>query len=577
MECWTKGINSDKSFQPVGGEKSVLVRGELSANLFTQYYFLGNNLLLYLQSMMAIIEHIPSQISELTTTLTAANREYYVNHRSLMTDSDYDARMRLLQQLEAEYPMYAFPESPTRCVGSDLSTTERGVGEKRIRHLRPMLSIANVTTKSDLMQWMLRKKKETGGKACFMLEKKYDGISVSLIYRHGVLCSASTRGDGTEGTDITANVMRISGLPHSLPTESSVPSLLEMRGEIILPDEAFSRINAEASLTGSTLYQNQRNAVSAMTLTDTPNQYALRGTEVRIYQLIGDGLPDSNADCQYLLEDWEVPGALCDMTFSNPEALIRSLDDHENVRRFCGFATDGMVIKIEQTSLRHDERNTAKHYDWAIAYKWAPEWRETKLISVRFDIGRTGQINASALIDPVVINGRSISSVGLNSIKRLRELDLRYGDCIRVEMAGDCIPYLQSVYTTKRSPSASPLRIPDCCPCCGQPLVQQGEKLFCRNEECPQRVEKEIVYMAHKAGIKGVTLKVAEVLVENGVRDASAVLKFDEDLLCCFGLSKKMARKIIKERRYGHAVNIKTKIKTEYLSGKENDSRTYRK
>lgn len=498
--------------------------------------------------MMATFEHISSQISELTATLTTANREYYVNHRSPMSDSDYDARMRLLQQLEEKYPMYALPQSPTRCVGSDLNTTADRVGEKRIRHLRPMLSIANVNSKADLLAWMQRKKRETAGRASFILEKKYDGISVSLIYRHGVLQSASSRGDGTEGTDITANVMRISGLPHTLPADSSVPALLEMRGEIILPDAAFERINSEASQTGGTIYQNQRNAVSAMTMTDAPEQYAARGAEVRIYQLIGGGLPDSNASCQYLLEDWGVPGSLCDMRYSSPEALIRSLDDHENLRSFCGFATDGMVIKIEQTSLRHDERNTAKYYDWAIAYKWAPEWRETKLMSVRFDIGCTGQVNTSALISPVLIGGRCVSSVGLNSIRRLRELGLHYGDCIRVEMAGDCTPYLQSIDITKRESDSSPVIIPDLCPCCGGPLEQQREKLFCRNKECPQRVVHEMVYVARKAGIKGVTREVAETLVENGVRDASAVLTFGEDLLCCFGLSKKVARKIVGER-----------------------------
>ena len=236
------------------------------------------------------------------------------------------------------------------------------------------------------------------------------------------------------------------------------------------------------------------------------------------------------------------------MTFYSPEAWLRALDDHENVRRFCGFATDGMVIKIEQTSLRHDERNTAKHYDWAIAYKWPPEGRETKLISVRFDIGRTGQVNASALVYPVLIDGRCVSSVGLNSIKRLRELGLHYGDCIYVEMAGDCIPYLQGIETTSRSAGSSPVIIPDRCPCCGEPLEQQGEKLFCRNEKCPQRVANEMVYIARKSGMKGVTPAVAEKLVENGVRDASVILTFGEKSLCCFGLSKRMARKIVGER-----------------------------
>lgn len=503
--------------------------------------------------MTPIIEYIPSQMQQLSDALAVANHEYYVRHRSPMTDYEYDERMRMLQALEERYPMFADPQSPTRHVGSDLGSSEGRVGEKRVRHLVPMLSVANVTTKDDLLQWMQRKQKETNGRARFMLEKKYDGIAVSLLYKKGVLQSASTRGDGSEGTDITANVMQISGVPHALPADggdyraAGVPDVLELRGEIILPDEAFERINAEASACGRTVYQTQRNAVSAMTMTDTPEMYAGRGAEVRIYQVIGEGLPDSNADRQYLLEDWGVPGALTDMTFRDPHALLRALDDHENVRRFCGFATDGMVVKVEQDSLRHNERNTARHYDWAIAYKWAPAWRETSLVSVRFDVGRTGQVNASALIEPVMIDGRCVTTVGLNSIKRLRELDLCHGDCIRIEMAGDCTPYLSAIDAFKRKKGASKVQIPECCPYCGAPLMQEGERLFCSDECCPQRVGKQMLYVARAAGMKGVTQAVVEKLVEGGVRSTSALLDYDEEMLRMYGVGKATARKIAEQ------------------------------
>lgn len=517
--------------------------------------------------MTPVLEFIPAQMRQLSETLTAANHEYYVRHRSPMTDFEYDERMRMLQILEEQYPMYADPQSPTHHVGSDLSNAEGSVGKRRVRHHVPMLSVANVTTKADLLQWMQRKQKETSGRACFMLEKKYDGIAVSLIYKKGILQSASTRGDGSEGTDITANVMQISGLPHVLPADggdcrsAGVPDVMELRGEIILPDEAFERINAEAAVGGETVYQTQRNAVSAMTMTDTPEVYAGRGAEVRIYQVIGEGLPDSHADRQYLLEDWGVPGALTDMTFRDPHALLRALDDHENLRRFCGFATDGMVIKVEQDSLRHDERNTARYYDWAIAYKWAPAWRETSLVSVRFDIGRTGQVNASALIEPVMIDGRCVTSVGLNSIKRLRELDLHYGDCIRVEMAGDCTPYLSSVDAVKRKKGATEVQIPECCPYCGSLLTQEGERLFCLDDCCPQRVAKQMLHVARSAGMKGVTEAVVAKLVEGGVRSASALLDYDEEMLRLYGVGKSTARKIVEQ---AEAVKMKEKVSVEY-------------
>lgn len=259
--------------------------------------------------MEAILEYIPSQMRQLSETLTAADHDYYVRHRSPMPDSEYDEKMRCLQRLEEKYPMYADEQSPTHHVGSDLSNGDGRVGEGRIRHLVPMLSVANVTTKADLLKWMERKLQETGGRARFMLEKKYDGIAVSLTYKRGVLQSASTRGDGMQGTDITENVMQISGLPHTLPFgvsaeadgTASVPEVLELRGEIILPDAAFECIKTEAESCGGTHYQTQRNAISAMTMTDDPEAYARRGAEVRIYQVIGEGLPDSNMDRQYLL------------------------------------------------------------------------------------------------------------------------------------------------------------------------------------------------------------------------------------------------------------------------------------
>lgn len=507
--------------------------------------------------MEAILEYIPSQMRQLSETLTAADHDYYVRHRSPMPDSEYDEKMRRLQRLEEKYPMYADEQSPTHHVGSDLSNGDGRVGEGRIRHLVPMLSVANVTTKADLLKWMERKLQETGGRARFMLEKKYDGIAVSLTYKRGVLQSASTRGDGMQGTDITENVMQISGLPHTLPFgvsaeadgTASVPEVLELRGEIILPDAAFECIKTEAESCGGTHYQTQRNAISAMTMTDDPEAYARRGAEVRIYQVIGEGLPDSNMDRQYLLEDWGVPGAIADMRFSDPQALLRALEDHENLRRFCGFATDGMVVKVEQDSLRRDERNTARYYDWAIAFKWPPAWRETRIVAIRFDVGRTGQVNASALIEPVMIDGRCVTAVGLNSIKRLHGLDLHYGDCIRVEMAGDCTPYLSEVNVEKRAQGAAKMQMPERCPHCGARLVQEGEKLFCRNEWCSGMAAKRMLHVARSAGMKGVTEAMVEKLVENGVYSSSALLEYDERMLRDCGISRATARKVVEQVR----------------------------
>lgn len=505
--------------------------------------------------MEAIFEYIPSQMRQLSEALAAADHDYYVCHRSPMPDSEYDEKMRRLQQLEEEYPMYADAQSPTHHVGSDLGSADGKVGEGCIRHLVPMLSVANVTTKADLLKWMERKLQETGGCARFMLEKKYDGIAVSLIYKRGLLQSASTRGDGHQGTDITENVMQIAGLPHMLPFGASVeaggmeavPEMLELRGEIILPDAAFERINAEAVSGGGNRYQTQRNAISAMTMTDTPEEYARRGAEVRIYQMIGEGLPDSNMSRQYLLEDWGVPGAIADMRYSDPQALLRAMEDHENLRRFCGFATDGMVIKVEQDSLRRNDRNTARYYDWAIAFKWAPAWRETRIIAVRFDVGRTGQINASALIEPVMIDGRCVTAVGLNSIKRLRELDLHYGDCIWVEMRGDCTPYLSGVNVEKRAQGAAKMKMPEHCPHCGTWLEQEGEKLFCRNEWCSGVTAKRMLDVARSAGVKGITEAMVEKLVGNGVYSASALLEYDERMLRDCGISRATARKVMKQ------------------------------
>lgn len=485
------------------------------------------------------LTHAAHRIHQLTDLLRQADEQYYLHHHSILPDTEHDALMHELRQLEAQHPELALPQSPTHHVGSDLLPSN--AGRKRIRHTVPMLSVANVNTASALEAWMNRHLQATGGKARFMLEHKFDGISVSLIYKEGRLVSASTRGDGAEGNDITQNILQVSQLPHHIPG-ADVPALVELRGEVVLPCEEFRRINDALKAKGQSPYQNERNAISAMVMTDTPEEFRSRNASVYIWQVIGEGMPESHNQRQYLLEDWGFRTALTDGVFSAPRQLLAAILDHENLRDYNPYRTDGLVIKVEQDSLRNDLRNSARCYDWAIAYKYTPDVKRTRVNFLLHDIGRTGQMSTTAWIDPVRLGGVTVSRVSLNSYPRLRELSLCQGDEVVVSLNGDCIPYIREV--SSRASDAKPFNVPTVCPHCGKPLREEEGRLMCDNFHCPARIAKRQQYFAQVMGYKGITEAMLDKLYDAGCHHISAFLLYGEKVLSMAGFTTEAIRKL---------------------------------
>lgn len=478
-------------------------------------------------------------IHQLTQELKYASSAYYVHSAPVMTDAEFDSKLRTLESLEERFPQFVSVDSPTRVVGSDLN------GEAaRLAHPCPMRSLRNIGTRNDLLLWMYKKLEETDFKAHFMLEKKYDGVSVEAVYRDGHYLQACTRGDGYEGTDITENIRRI--VPQTLKGDG-IPSVLVLRGEVVLPLSQLERINAEGGQ-----YSSARNAVSAFVLHDSPASFAQRGAEVYFYQAMGEGLPDSNSRRVSLIEEWGLRNSRADMTYWNPKDLVASIRDHENLRFYNGFDTDGVVIKVEQEHLRHTMKDTEKNYGWAVAYKFEQEYSYAPLWSVTKSVGRTGQVNFTAFIPPTRVGDVTVMNISLNSLKRVKELDLHEGDMLRVVLGGDCIPYVESVDESQRKEGAKPVRIPARCPECGESLEQRGETLYCNNYHCYGRFRGRLLHFCKVMGYKYVTDAMIEKMYEEGETRFTAFYTADIHQLRLLGLTKKAAEKMLAYTEAAH-------------------------
>lgn len=478
-------------------------------------------------------------IHQLTEELKCASCAYYVHSAPVMSDAEFDAKLRTLQSLEESFPQFALADSPTKVVGSDLN------GEAaRLAHPCPMRSLANIGTKSDLLLWMYKILEETGYKAHFMLEKKYDGVSVEAVYRDGKFLQACTRGNGYEGTDVTENIRRV--LPETLQGDS-LPPVLVLRGELVLPLSELARIND-----GGGQYSSARNAVSAFVLHDSPETFATRGAVVYFYQAMGEGLPDSNSRRVSLIEEWGLNNSRADMTYWNPKDLIASIEDHDNLRFYNDYDTDGVVIKVEQEHLRRCMPDTEKNYGWAVAYKFEPEHAYAPLWSVVKTVGRTGQVNFTAFIPPTKVGNVSVMNISLNSLKRIKALDLHDDDVVRVVLGGDCIPYVESVDLSKRNPDAKPVRIPARCPECGESLEQRGETLYCNNYHCYGRFRGRLLHFCKVMGYKYVTDAMIEKMYEEGETRFTAFYTADIHQLRLLGLTKKAAEKMLAYTEAAH-------------------------
>ncbi len=456
------------------------------------------------------------RMGELTALLDYHSHKYYVENTPEISDFEFDALLRELQELEAKHPEAADPNSPTKRVGSDLTTEF-----KSVEHRFPMQSLANTYSMEELGEWIERIVREIG-EVDFVCELKFDGTAISLCYENGALLRAVTRGDGRRGDDVTNNVRTIGSVPLRLRGEG-YPDIFEIRGEIIMPYASFDRLNSEREAAGEPLFANPRNAAAGTLKNQSSQVVAHRGLDCTLYQLAGDALP--HATHHENLEAARSWGfnisrhtAICH-TREEIEAFINYWDTE---RKNLPYATDGIVIKVDSYANQRTLGSTAKAPRWAVAYKFQAEKALTELLSVDFQVGRTGAITPVANLAPVQLAGTTVKRASIHNAEQIAALDIRVGDMVYVEKGGEIIPKITGVELSQRPADSTPFEYITHCPECGAELVRyEGEaKHYCPNQsECPPQIIGRIVHFASRKamGIEGLGGETIELLWQNGL------------------------------------------------------------
>lgn len=434
---------------------------------------------------------IKDEIEALRAELDRHNYNYYVLSAPTISDREFDEKMKHLQDLERAYPQYADPDSPTQRVGSDLSKEFQ-----QVAHKYPMLSLGNTYSEDDVRDFYERVARSLDEPFEIVAELKFDGTSISVIYEHGKLVRAVTRGDGMKGDDVTANVRTIRSVPLRLIGDG-YPEELEVRGEILLPWAEFDRLNAEREEQEEPLFANPRNAASGTLKQQNPAVVAARKLDAYFYYVLGDHLPSgTHWDNLQQARRWG-------FKISNAMRLCRSIDEvfdyinhWDTGRKNLPVATDGIVLKVNSLSQQQKLGATAKNPRWAIAYKFQAEQAETRLNSVSFQVGRTGAVTPVANLEPVLLAGTVVKRASLHNADIIKGLDLHIGDMVYVEKGGEIIPKIVGVDKKARGMMmGDEVRFIKKCPVCGTPLVRiEGEAAYyCPNDtSCPPQIKGRI-------------------------------------------------------------------------------------
>lgn len=488
------------------------------------------------------------RIQELRTLLHRYNHEYYVLNAPTVSDREFDFLMKELETLEAGHPELADPLSPTMRVGSDLTK-----GFNQVIHDRPMISLANSYNIQDVDDWFSRIDSSLGGERFEVVgELKYDGTSISLLYRNGELVKAVTRGDGTRGDDVTANVKTIRSIPLRLQP-GDWPDEFEIRGEILLPWVEFERLNKEREYNEEPLFANPRNAASGTLKTLDPRVVASRRLDARFYSLLGDNLPaDNHYDNMLAARSWG-------FKVSPHIKLLHSLDEvngfieyWDKERRELPVATDGLVFKVNSLRQQLNLGSTAKSPRWAIAYKFNPEQACTPLRFVTFETGRMGVVTPVANLEPVLLSGTIVKRASLHNEDIIRKLDIHEGDRLYVEKGGEIIPKIVGVDKAARKPDAKPVAFVTTCQDCGTPLVRiEGEAAhICPNRYgCRPQITGRIEHFCARRmmDIDGIGEETAEMLYASGLVSSIAdIYTLTQDKLSSLErIGEKSARRIM--------------------------------
>jgi DNA ligase (NAD+) len=461
------------------------------------------------------------RIEELREAIRDNSRRYYVDNAPVISDYDFDHLMYELEDLEKAFPDLVTPDSPTQRVGSDLETQGAGANaESGVRrefahfpHRFPMLSLGNTYSIEEVEAFAQRADKALETSFTYCCELKFDGTAICLEYRGGRLYRALTRGDGVVGDDVTDNVRRISNIPQQL--HGDYPPEFEIRGEVLMPYEAFDRLNRERSAQEEAPFANPRNAASGSLKLLDPEEVAHRGLWCTLYHIPAESLSfETHDQALRAAESWGLPVSdkrrICH-DINEIEAYIREWD---SARKALPYATDGIVIKINESAFQRTLGFTAKSPRWAVAYKFKAEQALTRVLSIDYQVGRTGAVTPVANLEPVLLSGTVVKRATLNNADQMALLDIRVGDSVYVEKGGEIIPKITSVELSRRPSGASMPEFPKLCPDCGTPLVREEDeaKWFCPNTDgCPTQIQGRILHFVSR---KAMNILAGEATVE---------------------------------------------------------------
>lgn len=449
------------------------------------------------------------RINELRGIIDDANRKYYVENSPTLSDYEFDMLLKELEALEKEHPELVTPDSPTQRVGSDLKTSAAKEGKEfeQFPHKYPMLSLGNTYDITEVQAFADRAEKGIGNSFTFSCELKFDGTAICLTYRNGKLFRALTRGDGTVGDDVTSNVRHISNIPQELkaPADSKPwPEEFEIRGEIYMPWAAFDRLNEERERDEEQPFANPRNAASGSLKLIDSSLVANRGLECTLYHMLGEDLTfQTHDEALQAAAQWGLP-------VSDKRKICRSIEEIEEFinhwdteRKNLPFATDGIVIKVNELPYQEELGYTAKFPRWAVAYKFKAEQALTKLLSIDYQVGRTGAVTPVANLEPVQLSGTVVKRASLHNADQMQILDIHIGDYVYVEKGGEIIPKITGVELSQRSEEVTLPHFPELCPDCGTRLVKDEKeaKSFCPNRDgCPTQIQAKLVhFLSRKA------------------------------------------------------------------------------
>ena len=457
-----------------------------------------------------------ARISELRELLHRANRSYYVEAAPFMTDSEFDRLLAELARLESRHPEHADPQSPTARVG--------GVpveGFETVAHRRRMMSIDNTYSIDDLTAWYERVLKGLdGGTPVFVCDPKIDGVAISLRYESGRLVSAITRGDGEQGDLVTSNVRAIDSVP--LMLADGAPEVLEVRGEIYMPDADFERINHERAQAGEPLFANARNSTAGSLKSLDPAVVRSRGLRFCAHgrgEVVGFEDVDGHIAFTQRIRSLGIPTADRQVRCSTLEEVVEAIEQFDAERSNVGFAIDGMVVRVDDFAQQEQLGATAKAPRWCIAFKYPAEQAETRLLGVDWQVGKGGTLTPRATMEPVFVSGTTVQHATLHNIEEIRRKDIRIGDQVVVEKAGEIIPQVVAVRASSRDGTQQVIDAPGQCAQCGGGVEQEGPKLYCTNPECPAQFRERLKWFVGRGqmDIDGFGEKLVDQLVEAGL------------------------------------------------------------